>query len=213
MKILILTFSLAFSICFAFSQECKKSELSEYLVQKKISDSIYKIDVKQRIEFYAVLSNDILPKYSDLKKSTISKIDYADLEQISQLKSIYDENRLNYLAEAKENQKEIYNGVAAYSKLNTIILFETLDIFPDSYAIIFNPLNKLKEKDKILFNKIYQKYSMLLFESVDCYMEMKLEINKTKKKFRVLDINQNKGNKTIYGAKKADLIDLLIWSL
>lgn len=120
---------------------------------------------------------------------------------------------MNYLAEAKENQKEIYNGVAAYSKLNTIILFETLDIFPDSYAIIFNLVNKLKEKDKILFNKIYQKYSMILFESIDCYMEMKLEINKTKKKFGILDINQNKGNKTIYDAKKADLIDLLIWSL
>ena len=42
---------------------------------------------------------------------------------------------------------------------------------------------------------------------------MKSEMNNYKSELEIIDIYQNTGNKTEEETKRADLIDLLIWSL
>jgi hypothetical protein len=216
MKNLLLTIIYILSISFSFSQECGKSELSTELIQRKLNDSIYKKDVEQRIKYFSILNKEILPKYSDLKTQVLNTIDNSDLKEIVELKNTYDNNRLKYLTEMKETQARVSNDVTAYSKINTIILFETLDVFPDSYAMIFNPAvitSRIKERDNILMNRINEKYSMKLSEFTTCFQQMKSEMNTYKSKLEIIDINQNIGNKTEKETKKTDLIDLLIWSL
>lgn len=216
MKNAILTIIFIFSISFLFSQECGKSELSTELIQRKVNDSIYKKGVEQRIEFFATLNKDILPKYADLKSQILDSIDNSDLKEILELKHTYDKNRLEYLNEMKDTQARIFNDITAYGKIYTIILFETLDVFPDSYAMIFNSTvvnSRFKGRDKILMNEIFQKYSTKLSGINPCVQQMELEINKAKSQYEIIDINQNIGNKTEEETKKADLIDLLIWSL
>ena len=165
MKNLLLTIIFIFSISFSFSQECGKSELSTELIQRKVNDSVYKKGIEQRIEYFSILNKEILPKYSDLKTQVLNTIDNFDLKEILELKNIYDNNRLEYLTEMKETQARVFNNVTAYGKIYTIILFETLDVFPDSYAMIFNATiinSRIKGRDKILMNRIYEKYSAKL---------------------------------------------------
>lgn len=216
MKNLLLTIIFIFSISFSFSQECGKSELSTELIQRKVNDSVYKKGIEQRIEYFSILNKEILPKYSDLKTQVLNTIDNFDLKEILELKNIYDNNRLEYLTEMKETQARVFNNVTAYGKIYTIILFETLDVFPDSYAMIFNATiinSRIKGRDKILMNRIYEKYSAKLSKFIICFQQMKSEMNTSKSELEIIDINQNTGNKTEEETKKADLIDLLIWSL
>ena len=216
MKNLLLTIIFTFSISFSFSQECGKSELSTELIQKKVNDSVYKKGIEQRIEYFSILNKEILPKYSGLKNEVLNSIENSDLKEILELKKTYDNNRLEYLIEMKETQSRIFSDVTAYGKIYTIILFETLDVFPDSYAMIFNSTvinSRIKGRDKILMNRIYKKYSTKLYEFSSCFQQMKSEMNNFKSELEIIDINQNTGNKTEEETKKADLIDLLIWSL
>tara|TARA_R110002020_G_scaffold73623_1_gene188891 strand:- start:2324 stop:2977 length:654 start_codon:yes stop_codon:yes gene_type:complete len=216
MKNLLLTLFFIFSISFSFSQECGKSELSTDLIQRKANDSVYKKSIEQRIDFFAILNKEILPKYSDLKTQVLNSIENSDLNEILELKTTYDNNRIEYLTEMKETQARVFSDVTAYGKIYTIILFETLDVFPDSYAMIFNSTvinSRIKGRDKILMNRIYEKYSTILSEFNTCFQQMKSEINNFKSELEIIDINQNTGNKTEEETKKADLIDLLIWSL
>lgn len=216
MKNLLLTIIFIFSISFSFSQECGKSELSTELIQRKVNDSVYKKGIELRIEYFSILNKEILPKYSDLKNQVLNTIDNSDLKEILELKNTYDNNRLEYLTEMKETQARVFNNVTAYGKIYTIILFETLDVFPDSYAMIFNASvinSRIKGRDKILMNRIYEKYSTKLSEFITCFQQMKSEMNTSKSELEIIDINQNTGNKTEEETKKADLIDLLIWSL
>ena len=213
MKNLLLTIIFIFSISFSFSQECGKSELSTELIQRKVNDSVYKKGIEQRIEYFSILNKEILPKYSDLKTQVLNTIDNFDLKEILELKNIYDNNRLEYLTEMKETQARVFNNVTAYGKIYTIILFETLDVFPDSYAMIFNATiinSRIKGRDKILMNRIYEKYSAKLSKFIICFQQMKSEMNTSKSELEIIDINQNTGNKTEEETKKADLIDLLI---
>ena len=73
--------------------------------------------------------------------------------------------------------------------------------------------SRIKGRDKILMNRIYEKYSTKLSEFITCFQQMKSEMNTSKSELEIIDINQNTGNKTEEETKKADLIDLLIWSL
>ena len=201
----------------SFAQECGKTDLSPELKEKKLTDSIYRKGIEQRIEYFAVLNQEILPKYFDLKSRILGSIENSDLKEISELKDAYEENRLNYLTEMKETQERVYRNVTPYSKIYNIVLFETLDVFPDSYGILFNPQalirTRLRGREKIISNKLYKNYSKKLSEFSSCTQQMKDEMSAAKKKLEIVDINQNIGNKTEEETKKADLVDLLIWSL
>ncbi len=207
---------LLFAVNFIFAQDCGKSELSIAINQKKDLDSIYKKDIEKRIEYFAILNKEILPKYSSLKNQILNSIENSDLKEILEIKNVYDQNRLAYLTEMKETQNRVYDNVTAYSRLNTIILFETLDTFPDSYAIIFNSSlinTKVRERDLVNMNRINVKYSKKLFEFSKCFQLMKSEINSAKYELGIKDIFQNAGNKTVEDTVKTDVINLLIWSL
>lgn len=210
-----------FTLIFVFTtslfsaQECDGYKLSDWLQQKKKNDTIYREFIYKRVEYFAVLNNEILPKYSYLKNDILKSIEIVDLKEILELKNTYDTNRLNYLSEMKEAQARVFKDIIPYGKIYTIILFETLDVFPDSYAMIFNSsvINaKVKGRDVILKNKLYNKYSAKLSKFDSCFRKMKSEMNFQKAKFKVIDINQNTGNKTEEQRKKADLVDIILWA-
>ena len=214
MKIILLMNIFILSLTSSFSQNCTNTQLSKVLMDKKVNDSVYKFDIQQRIEYYSTLSKEILPKYFKLKTEVLNVVKNSDLKDVLEFKEVYDRYRLGYLSQMRNNQKRLYKNVNAYSKLNSIILFETLDVFPDSYAIIFNShFNDKKEYYETLRNKVYKNYNQKLKEFKYCFNQMKLEMKKEKTKLSIVEVGQNKGFKTKEDSEKSDLLDFLIWVL
>ncbi|MFS4491456.1 hypothetical protein [Maribacter sp. 2308TA10-17] len=198
-----------------FAQNCPKPNISKELEIRISTDSIYKQDVQFRIEYYAKLSKVILPKYFGLKDLIRQKIEIEDKEKVKELAKSYEQNRIEYLNEIKENQLVKYQDALGYSNLNTLLIFETLSLFPDSYAMLFNNTvlnSKANAKDKILIDQLHLKYSNVLTENSDCIKDMIMDIKTSKKEFKIVEIFQNAGNRAKVDEAKTKLINLLIWA-
>ena len=116
----------------------------------------------------------------------------------------------------QETQRIRYHNTLAYNNLNTILIFETLSIYPDSYAILMNEsiLNsKINTRDKFLIDQLFSKYEYLLIDNEKTISKMQIQITKSKSQLKIVDIFQNTENKTDKDIAKSKLIDLLIWSI
>lgn len=199
-----------------FSQDCKQGTLKESIYESMELDSVYLIDIDFRIKYYAKLSKEILPKYSMLKSQIKEEIKNSDLEKIQEIAILYDNTRKILLNEIKESQRRIYQDVNAYSKLNSILIFETLDLFPDSYALLTNKSrvgNQLKDQEYQLILNIFSNYEHLLQENNDCINSLFNEMSQSKKELNIIEIFQNTGNKIKSETRQGNLIDLLIWAI
>lgn len=198
-----------------FAQNCPKPNISKELDIKINLDSIYKQDVHYRIEYYAELSNRILPKYFGLKNLIRQELEIVDKEKVKRLVKSHENNRKEYLNEFKQNQLSKYHDALGYSNLNTLLIFETLSLFPDSYAMLVNktiPNSKANTKDEILINQLYSKYKYILTRNSECIKDMVIDIKNSKNEFKIAEIFQNAGNRTIEDNDKTKLINLLIWA-
>lgn len=198
-----------------FAQNCPEPNISRELEIKITTDSIYKQDVQFRMEYYAKLSKMILPKYFGLKKLIKQKVEVEDRTKIEELAKSYEQNRVEYLEEFKKNQLSKYQNTLGYSNLNTLLIFETLHLFPDTYAILLNKTifnSRAKTKDEILIDELYSKYYDILSKNSDCIKDMTLDIKNAKKEFKIVEIFQNTGNRTEEHTAKTELINLLIWA-
>ena len=208
---------LLFSMCTGlFSQDCQKSTLTESLNERMELDSVYLMDIDFRIKYYAKLSKEILPKYGMLKSQIKEEIKNSDLEKIQEIATLYDDTRKLILNEVKGNQRKFYQDVLAYSKLNSILIFETLDLFPDSYALLTNKSrigNQLKDSEYQLILTIFSNYEHLLQENNDCIDSFFHEMSQSKKELNIIEMFQNTGNKTESETRQGNLIDLLIWAI
>jgi len=213
-KIILL---LIFQVCATslIGQHCGKTNVSAELELKIKTDSIYKNDVRFRTEYYVKLTKSILPKYFGLKENIQQKLKPEDSAILENITTSYENNRSAYLSEFQETQFKVYQNTLAYSNLNTLLIFETLNAFPDSYALLLNKsaLNsKAKEKDILVINQLYSKYKSILAENTDCITEMKNEISIAKSELNIVDVLQNTGNVSLDEKSKAELMDLLIWA-
>ena len=216
MKKLYFIMALALWSNLMVAQDCGNAKLSTELLEKKNRDSVYKIDVQNRIDFFATLNQDILPKYTDLKNTISNAIEVSDFEQLLELKCRYNNNCSALLNEMRENQDKRYKNVTAYSIINSIILLETLAIYPDSYAMLFNPngINTADiEKDRSTLDKMYTKYNAKLQSHYLCFQKLNSEMKLAKSQHEIVEIFQNNGHKTEDDVRKCNLLDLLIWSL
>ncbi|MDO6818315.1 hypothetical protein [Zobellia sp. 1_MG-2023] len=198
-----------------FAQNCPKPNISKELEIKISTDSIYKQDVQFRMEYYVKLSKMILPKYFGLKKLIKQKIEVEDRAKIEELAKSYEKNRLEYLDEFKKTNASVYQNALGYSNLNTLLIFETLSVFPDTYAILLNetiPKSRAKAEDKILIDQLYSKYNGIMIRNSDCIRDMAMDIKTAKNQFKILEIFQNTGNRTEEDNAKIELINLLIWA-
>ncbi|GGG36284.1 hypothetical protein GCM10011344_41450 [Dokdonia pacifica] len=179
-------------------------------------DTIYKLDVNNRIEYFNILSKIILPDYFDLKKKINNTIKAEDKIKVEKIIKSYNQKSIYYLNKFQETQRIRYQNTLAYNNLNTILIFETLSIYPDSYAILMNEsiLNsKINIKDKFLIDQLFSKYEYLLTDNEKTISKMQIQITKSKSQLKIVDIFQNTGNKTDKDIAKSKLIDLLIWSI
>lgn len=213
-----LYFIMAFAFCFNLmvAQDCGNAKLSPELLDRKNNDSIYKIDVQKRIDYFATLNQDILPKYTDLKNTLSNAIEDSDLNQLIALKSRYNNNCSALLHEMRNSQDKRYKSVTAYSRINSILLIETLAIYPDSYAMLFNPngINTADIKEnRSTLDKMYTKYNAKLTAHYLCFQKLNSEMKLAKSQHEIVEIFQNSGHKTEDDVKKCNLLDLLIWSL
>ena len=198
-----------------FAQNCPEPNISKELEIKISTDSIYKQDVQFRMEYYAKLSKMILTKYFGLKKLIKQKVEVEYRTKIEELAKSYEHNRVEYLEEFKKNQLGKYQNALGYSNLNTLLIFETLNLFPDTYAILLNKTvsnSRAKAKDEILIDQLYSKYNDILTRNLDCVKDMTMDIKNAKTEFKIADIFQNTGNRTEEDTAKTALINLLIWA-
>jgi hypothetical protein len=198
-----------------FAQNCPEPIISKELEIKISTDSIYKQDVQFRMEYYAKLSKMILPKYFGLKKLIKQKVEVEDRTKIEELAKSYEQNRVEYLEEFKKSQLGKYQNALGYSNLNTLLIFETLNLFPDTYAILLNKTfsnSRAKAKDEILIDQLYSTYNDILTRNLDCVKDMTTDIKNAKKEFKIVEIFQNTGNRTEEDTAKTALINLLIWA-
>ncbi|MCR9014312.1 hypothetical protein [Aquiflexum gelatinilyticum] len=201
----------------AFSQEC---ESESFVLDEKHHtpniDSIFKLDVEMRIEFYADLNNRIIPKYFGLKKTILQEIDKDDFKMIFTLKSIYESQINSYSEEMNNTHQDLFFNTAPYSKLNLLLVFETLKTFPDTYAMIFNStvLNRnMNNEDEVIKRNLNSKYFDKLKKYSDCIEDLYIDIQESKQKYKIIDIMQNTGQKTEKDKKDCDTLDLLIWAI
>ncbi|WP_289061173.1 hypothetical protein [uncultured Zobellia sp.] len=95
------------------------------------------------------------------------------------------------------------------------MIFETLSVFPDTYAILLNetiPKSRAKAEDKILIDQLYSKYNGIMIRNSDCIRDMAMDIKTAKNEFKIVEIFQNTGNRTEEDNAKTELINLLIWA-
>jgi hypothetical protein len=201
----------------AFSQECKSDS---FVLDEKHHipniDSIFRLDVEMRIEFYADLNNRIVPKYYGLRKLILQEIDQDDFKMIYTLKSIYESQINSYSEEMNKTHQDLFFNTAPYTKLNMLLAFETLKTYPDTYAMIFNSnvLNRnMNNEDEAIKKELSRKYSDKLKSYSDCIGEMERDIKDSKMEFKILDIMQNTGFKKDSDKKDCDILDLLIWAI
>ena len=193
------------------SQDCGNSEITVDLQDRIIRDTIYKKDVEQRIKYFAFLNKEILPKYQDLKTHLQNSIEDEDKAKVKGLKKTYEKKRLYYLSEIRRTQAETFKNVNSYSIINSILLFETLATFPDSYALLYSsPFPK--DKDIALANELYLKYSDKLSTRAKCMETMKSEMKEAKTELQIVETFQNEGYKSKEDTLKADIVDFLIWA-
>lgn len=201
----------------SYSQECESEGfvLDEKYHTPKI-DSISKRDVEMRIEFFAELNNRIIPKYYGLKKAILQEIDQDDFKMIYALKSIYERQINSYLEEMNKTHQELFFNTAPYSKLNMLLVFETLKTFPDTYAMIFNSnvLNRnMNNEDEVIKRNLNSKYFEKLKNYSDCIEDLYIDFQESKQKYKITDIMQNTGYKTEKDKKDCDTLDLLLWAI
>ena len=152
---------------------------------------------------------------NDIDIEINNELKQTDKEIVLEISKSYDNNRKEYLNEFKQTQSRLYKNALAYSNINTLMIFETLDAFPDSYAILLNKTmvkSRAKDRDIVLIDQIFDNYKGILLLKSDCIRKMKSEIAKSKSEFKIMDIFQNTGNKAQEERTKAELIDLLIWA-
>lgn len=213
-----LYFIMAFGLCsnLVVAQDCGNAKLSNELSEKKKIDSVYKFDVQKRIDYFAALNKDILPKYTDLKNTISNAIDVSDLDQLIALKSRYNNNCAALLDVMRNTQAKGFKNVTAYSRINATLLIETLVTYPDSYAMLFNP-NGINVSDLIenrsTLDNIYTKYDAKLGAYYLCFQKLNSEMALAKSQHEIVEIFQNNGYKTDDEVRKCNLLDLLIWSL
>lgn len=216
MKYTYFIFLLFSSYTGLFSQDCEKSTLTEALYERMELDSVYLIDIDYRIKYYAKLSKEILPKYSILKNQIRKEIKNSDLAKIREIANLYYNTQKLVLDEIKGTQKRVYKDVLAFSKLNSILVMETLVLFPDSYAMLTNKSrigNQLKDQEYQLITNIFSSYEYLLQDNNECINGFFNEMKESKKELNIIDIFQNTGIKTETETRQGHLIDLLIWSV
>jgi hypothetical protein len=197
-----------------FAQNCSEINIDKIHNERIESDSIYKEDVQLRIKYYVKLSKIILPKYFELKKNIYDDLESNDKIKIRKLAKRYEQNRLGYLNRFKETQLRVYQNINAYSSLNNLLIFETFNLFPDSYALLLNESihdSYVDSQDEVLVNELYSKYEYIVENNFECITEMMIDIKSVKKEYKIVEIFQNTGNKTKKLCDKSDLINLLLW--
>ena len=217
MKNILLIILLFFKGLNAFSQDCESESfvLDEQHHTPNI-DSIFKLDVEMRIEFYADLNNRIIPKYYGLKKTILQEIDKDDFKMIYTLKSIYERQINSYSEEMNKTHQDLFFNTAPYSKLNMVLVLETLKTYPDTYAMIFNStvLNRnMNNEDEAIKRKLNSKYFKKFHNYSECIDDMYKDIKESKLKYKIVDIMQNTGFKSEKDRQDCDTLDLLIWAI
>ena len=215
MRYIFLLISLLILSANLHAQNCSNPNITKELETKIERDTIYKQDVQFRIEYYIKLSNTILPKYFGLKELIKKEVEIEDKEKVKKLAESYEQNRVDYLNDFRKNQLSKYQNALGYSNLNTLLIFESLSLFPDTYAILLNktiPNSRAKSKDKILIDQLYSKYNNIIIRNSDCIKDMAMDIKSAKNEFKIVEIFQNTGNRTEEDNAKTELINLLIWA-
>lgn len=117
---------------------CDSNVLSTVAHRKCLEDSLFSNDLITRIDYISFLKTNLLPKYR-AKRNEI-KLPSNLLSQLKTLKAIYDstldhKTRI-WSLEGDKNQMHIQPKSYVVTKLS----FEPFFIYPDIYAILFNPI-------------------------------------------------------------------------
>ena len=198
------------------SQSCPKYENPQNLLIRMETDSIFKVDVSRRIELYAELSSEVLPKYFGLKELVLKFLTKEDVIKLVDLKSRYERSRLYYLNEFLEPQARLYNNTLPYNELNAELIFKTFQLYPDTYAILVNetiPNGITDRRDLILITQLYFEYNERLNGQIKCYESMISEIQRTKRKYGVVNIFQDKRRVTPKEIEACQFVNMLMWAL
>lgn len=199
------------------AQLCDTSSLNKELIEQKLIDTIYKVEVQNRIAYFANLNQEILPKYSGLKADILKIIQETDYSNILELKKAYNRNSQLLLDTGKKNQREHYQNINTYSILNTVLLKEVFDTFPDSYALLLNSVTAHignKESTLDLFDAIAFRYSNYMKPMIPCFTLLEGEVETARVDFKIARVLQ--GRKDSLGKEALDrirTIDMLLWAI
>jgi hypothetical protein len=153
-------------------------------------DSIYQIELENAIQQYVELNRTILPEYYELRKRIKSEISLDDRILIQELRTLYDQQCEQIIAEMDSVHNRVYKNMKPYAKMHAKMLFELFRAYPDTYAILFNEhgIKKrvISSDASALKNKIVKKYRKLCEDHDPCIREYERKVSESLEKNKVL---------------------------
>lgn len=219
-KIILLLFITNLQILSAqyINNDCDKFLLNAKELEKCVNDSVFADDLTPRINYITKLTTSVFPKYRIQRKNL--PVESTIKTELNQLKKLYDSVASHKIdVYQKDNFK---NGfyVSPKSYLSTLIALQSFNLYPDSYAILLNPIHtvlhpKTSEEelkfygnliDKI-FNKIpaIQKSEIIAVVSQLRNEKRGIQINTYMELFQDGELKKN-------DREKYDVIDFLLWT-
>lgn len=155
---LILYLPLNGQILTLIPNSCDSTVLTKSEYEKCTADTIFNNDIISRTNYIIFLKTQLLPKYRFKRNSLVLPDNLK--RQIHILKAFYDSTldfkRQIFTKELDKNQK--YVQPKAY--VTTLLAMEIFNIYPDVYAILFNPIH-LGMKPQSDYNKLIQAEEMM----------------------------------------------------
>lgn len=217
MRVTILIITLIVSnITFSQSNNCDQNILTKEEFEKCTRDSVWSHDLTVKIDYISSLKTSLLPKYRIVRKQfkTTERIEL----KISKVKNLYEAVLVMKTNQLKNDSDKNNRYVQPKSYLSTLLSLELFKFYPDSYAILLNPIHQQlnPETNSVDLNDVKRMIDELVKEIPQKeYIEIaKIVKNLRIEKQKLLDnkmLELFQGSITSEERLKYDVINFLIW--
>ena len=199
----------------AFAQNtCSSLNLSPEQFERRKTDSAWRIGLDAQISHYVALRKDIIPMYWGLQKDIFNLIDKEDIKKLILLRDAYQGQIESYVKEMRATNSRALKNLRPSGELSTLIVFETFQAYPDTWALLLNPIvfnRRVNDIHKAIINVLHTKYTNKLDHLQECILKFKTDREENRKNHWAPRVLQ--GINTPIDSNICDIADLLIWAI